>query len=70
MKTDFKFEKSGEESHWANQYYMLWVGAKKSFEFTAIEVFSNYDEGQYANYRAESGLYKLNGLTYFEDDPT
>ena len=69
QKAEFKFEKSGEDSPWANQYYMLWVGAKKSFEFSSLSVFSNYDEGRFARYGAESGAYKLNGYTYY-DDPT
>ena len=33
VKADFKFEKSGEDSPWTNQFFLLWVGAKKSFEF-------------------------------------
>ena len=65
-----KFEKIGKDSPWINHFYGVWVGSLKPFEFNAIDVYSNYDSGQYANFMAESGYFKLKGYTYHEDDPT
>ena len=59
----------GEDSPWTH-YYNLFIGSLKPFEFDSINVFSNYDQGQFAQYAAESGNFKLKGYTYYEDDPT
>lgn len=47
----------GKDSSYSGQWYNLWVGAKKTFNLTAIDVFSNYDQGQYAAFNTELGDY-------------
>lgn len=65
-----KFEKLDDESPWSAEYFCLWIGALKSFELNALDVFSNYDANQFARYSAEAGSYKLYAYTRYEDDPT
>ena len=39
-----KFEKLDDESPWAASYYSFVIGSWKSYEFSSINVHSNYDQ--------------------------